>query len=80
MIITYAYPGPFFDDHVELRSSDGKSNSIPTRPDAFFEFKPRGEGPWSLTIGSSTAVAEIEEADSVVVYAGQKNTVTTNGL
>ena len=80
MIISFATKGPLFADTVELHSSDGTSkNKVLAEPLSFATVNPKGPGPWSLTIGSSTAVAEIDEADSVVVYGGQNddNFVTT---
>jgi hypothetical protein len=81
MIIAYAYEHPFYDKEIRVENSSGaKPNTIPTKPNSFFEFKPRGEGPWSMFIGTSTVLTDIQEADSLVVYAGQHSTVTTNGL
>ena len=79
MIISFAHKGPLYAATAEIRSSDGKSNQVLAEPFTFATVDPRGEGPWSLHLGSSQAVAEIDEADSVVVYGGQndRNFVTT---
>lgn len=80
MIISFATKGPLYAATAELHSSDGKSkNTVLAEPLTFATVTPRGPGPWSLHLGSSQAVAEIAEADSVVVYGGQndENFVTT---
>ncbi len=79
MILTFAYPGPFFSDEVKVVSEDDKSVAIPPKPNTFSEVAPRGKGPWSVFIGSSTVVTGVEQADAMVVYLGQKSVICNPG-
>ncbi len=77
MILTFAYPGPFFSNEVKVTSSDNKSVSVFPNAKTFSELTPPGQGPWSVFIGSSTVVRDVEQADAMVVYQGQTSTICT---